>query len=409
MRHRRGAAAALAFVVFAVCASPVAAQSDTQKQLRDSRARLDQIRREREQLQQQMQTLQTRVHDVASELANIEQQVLASTDALKELDFQTVALASSVDTITAQLVHTRDRLKARSVLLRHRLRSIYEQGPLHTVRVLLSARSFGDLLSRYKYLHLVAVHDRLLLDEVSSLEKSLTSQENELKSSLAQLQRLRAEKLSEFAQLQYLERRQQRTLQDYRARARRTQGRLQQLAEDEAHLTDVIANLERARREEERRRAIAGAAPAGAGNLNPNRDMGSLNWPVAGKLVYRFGPDRRPNGVTLRWNGIGIGAAPGTPVHAVKAGTVVLAQPMEGYGPSVIISHGGGYYTLYMYLKKIQVVEGQDVNAGQVVGTVGGENTPEGPHVEFRIHAPVGGGAPVPVDPLQWLKPKPGG
>lgn len=409
MRHRRGAAAALAFVVVAVCASPVAAQSDTQKQLRDSRARLDQIRREREQLQQQMQTLQTRVHDVASELANIEQQVLASTDALKELDFQTVALASSVDTITAQLVHTRDRLKARSVLLRHRLRSIYEQGPLHTVRVLLSARSFGDLLSRYKYLHLVAVHDRLLLDEVSSLEKSLTSQENELKSSLAQLQRLRAEKLSEFAQLQYLERRQQRTLQDYRARARRTQGRLQQLAEDEAHLTDVIANLERARREEERRRAIAGAAPAGAGNLNPNRDMGSLNWPVAGKLVYRFGPDRRPNGVTLRWNGIGIGAAPGTPVHAVKAGTVVLAQPMEGYGPSVIISHGGGYYTLYMYLKKIQVVEGQDVNAGQVVGTVGGENTPEGPHVEFRIHAPVGGGAPVPVDPLQWLKPKPGG
>ncbi|MEJ2184835.1 MAG: peptidoglycan DD-metalloendopeptidase family protein [Gemmatimonadota bacterium] len=406
---RRRSAWALTLLAILLCAAPLAGQSNTQKELRDSRARLDQIRREREQLQQQMQTLQNRVHDVTSELANIEQQVLASTDALKELDFQTVALASSVDTITAQLVHTRDRLKARTVLLRHRLRSIYEQGPLHAVRVLLSARSFGDLLNRYKYLNLMAVHDRLLLDEVSSLEQSLTSQENELKTSLAQLQRLRAEKLSEFAQLQYLEHRQQRTLRDYRAQARRTQGRLQVLAEDEAHLTDVIANLERARREEERRRAIAGAAPAGAGNLKPSVDLGHLDWPVNGKLVYHFGPDKRPNGVTLRWNGIGIAAAPGTPVHAVKAGTVVLAQPMEGYGPSVIISHGGGYYTLYMYLKKIQVVEGQDVNAGQVVGTVGGENTPEGPHVEFRIHAPVGGGAPVPVDPLQWLKPRPGG
>jgi septal ring factor EnvC (AmiA/AmiB activator) len=408
MPPRRGAAAALALLAMLV-AAPLAAQSNTQKELRDSRARLEQIRREREQLQQQMQTLQTRVHDVTSELANIEQQVLASTDALKELDFQTVALASSVDTITAQLVHTRDRLRARTVLLRHRLRSIYEQGPLHAVRVLLSARSFGDLLNRYKYLHLMAVHDRLLLDEVSSLERSLTSQENELKTSLAQLQRLRAEKLSEFAQLQYLEQRQQRTLRDYRAQARRTRGRLDRLAEDEANLTNVIAKLERARREEERRRAIAGAAPAGAGNLKPDVDLGQLDWPVNGKLVYHFGPDKRPNGVTLRWNGIGIAAAPGTPVHAVKAGTVVLAQPMEGYGPSVIISHGGGYYTLYMYLKKIQVVEGQDVNAGQVVGTVGGENTPEGPHVEFRIHAPVGGGAPVPVDPLQWLKPRSGG
>ncbi len=277
------------------------------------------------------------------------------------------------------------------------------------MRVLLSARSFGDLLNRYKYLHLMAVHDRLLLDEVSSLEQSLTSQENDLKTSLAQLQRLRAEKLSEFAQLQVLEHRQQRTLRDYRAQARRTQGRLEQLAEDEAHLTDVIANLERARREEERRRAIAGAAPAGAGNLKPDVDIGHLDWPVNGKLVYHFGPDKRANGVTLRWNGIGIAAAPGTPVHAVKAGTVVLAQPMEGYGPSVIISHGAGYYTLYMYLKKIQVVQGQDVNAGQVIGTVGGENSPEGPHLEFRIHAPVGGGAPVPVDPLQWLKPRPGG
>jgi septal ring factor EnvC (AmiA/AmiB activator) len=408
MPPRRGAAAALALLAMLV-AAPLAAQSNTQKELRDSRARLEQIRREREQLQQQMQTLQTRVHDVTSELANIEQQVLASTDAVKELDFQTVALASSVDTITAQLVHTRDRLRARTVLLRHRLRSIYEQGPLHAVRVLLSARSFGDLLNRYKYLHLMAVHDRLLLDEVSSLERSLTSQENELKTSLAQLQRLRAEKLSEFAQLQYLEQRQQRTLRDYRAQARRTRGRLDRLAEDEANLTNVIAKLERARREEERRRAIAGAAPAGAGNLKPDVDLGQLDWPVNGKLVYHFGPDKRPNGVTLRWNGIGIAAAPGTPVHAVKAGTVVLAQPMEGYGPSVIISHGGGYYTLYMYLKKIQVVEGQDVNAGQVVGTVGGENTPEGPHVEFRIHAPVGGGAPVPVDPLQWLKPRSGG
>ncbi|MEJ2678500.1 MAG: peptidoglycan DD-metalloendopeptidase family protein, partial [Gemmatimonadota bacterium] len=392
MLRRRGAAVLPLFAAL-LWVAPLAAQSNTQQELRDSRERLDQIRREREQLQQQMQTLQTRVHDVTSELANIEQQVMASTDALKELDFQTVALASSVDTITAQLVHTRDRLKARTVLLRHRLRSIYEQGPLHTVRVLLSARSFGDLLNRYKYLHLMAVHDRLLLDEVSSLEQSLTSQENELKTSLAQLQRLRAEKLSEFAQLQVLEQRQQRTLRGYRAQARRTQGRLEKLAEDEAHLTDVMATLERARREEERRRAIAGAAPAGAGNLKPGVDLGHLDWPVNGKVIYHFGPDRRPNGVTLRWNGIGIAAAPGTPVHAVKAGTVVLAQPMEGYGPSVIISHGGGYYTLYMHLGKIQVVEGQDVNTGQVVGTVGGQHTPEGPHVEFRIHAPVGGGA----------------
>lgn len=402
---RRAALSVLAGALLLVAPVPARAQEQTtQQDIRDSQLRLEQIRQEREQLQRQMQSLQNRVRDVSSELANIGQQIRASADALRELDFQTVALSSRVDEITAQLVTTRDRLRERNVLLQQRLRTIYRQGPLHAVRVLLSARSFGDLLSRYKYLHLIAVHDRLLLDQISELEQALTGQEDELRRSVAQLQQLRAEKLSEFAQLQYLEQQQQRTLQGYQAQARQTEGRLDQLARDEARLTNLIATLEQRRREEERRRAIAGAAPAGVGTLDPATDLGRLPWPVQGDLVYRFGPERRPNGVTLRWNGIGIAARPGTPVRAVEAGTVVLADAMEGYGPSVVLSHGGGYYTLYLYLQSVRVREGQDVRAGEVIGAVGGESTPEGPHLEFRVHAPLGGGAPVPVDPLTWLR-----
>ena len=83
---------------------------------------------------------------------------------------------------------------------------------------------------------------------------------------------------------------------------------------------------------------------------------------------------------------------------------MALAGPFEGYGPTVVLSHGGGFYTLYLYLEEIGVREGLDVDAGQVVGTVGGSQTPEGPHLEFQIRAPVGGGAPQAMDPLQWLR-----
>jgi murein DD-endopeptidase MepM/ murein hydrolase activator NlpD len=51
-------------------------------------------------------------------------------------------------------------------------------------------------------------------------------------------------------------------------------------------------------------------------------------------------------------------------------------------------------------------VEGRDVAAGQVVGTVGGADTPEGPHLEFQIRAPMQGGSPQAQDPLQWLRPQ---
>jgi septal ring factor EnvC (AmiA/AmiB activator) len=134
-------------------------------------------------------------------------------------------------------------------------------------------------------------------------------------------------------------------------------------------------------------------------------DAGTLDWPVDGALVYRFGLERRPNGTVLRWNGIGIATAAGTPVRAVKAGTVVLAGPFEGYGPTVVVSHGDGFYTLYLYLEEVGVVEGRRVEAGQVVGTVGGRGTPEGPHIEFQVRAPQGG-SPQAQDPLRWLRPQ---
>ena len=67
-------------------------------------------------------------------------------------------------------------------------------------------------------------------------------------------------------------------------------------------------------------------------------------------------------------------------------------------------SNGGGYYTLYLRLRSIAVKVGQKITAHQVVGTVGGESTPEGPHLEFQVRTPSSSGAPTPVDPLNWLR-----
>jgi septal ring factor EnvC (AmiA/AmiB activator) len=146
-----------------------------------------------------------------------------------------------------------------------------------------------------------------------------------------------------------------------------------------------------------------------AGVSISTNDAGTLDWPLEGRLIYRFGLERRPNGTTLRWNGIGLAAPPGTPVRAVRGGQVIFAGPFEGYGPIVILHHGGGFYTHYMYLEEIGVVEGREVEAGQVVGTVGGSDTPEGPHIEFQIRAPVDGDLPRAQDPLEWLRPQAGG
>jgi len=381
----------LVALVLLLCAGSAQAQSND---LRASQLRLDSIRAERQRLQREMEGLQSRVRDASHELANLASQRAASAAALQEMDLQAELLAGEMETTQAELDATRFRLRNRGVAMRDRLRSIYKRGPLHTARVLLGADDFADLLNRYKYLQLLASYDQKVIEEVGQLERLLGRQEVQLQQTLGQFESLRAEKAAELSELQRLETRSRGTLNDYRQQETRVASAIDEAERAEARLNSVIADLET------RRRASTPAAP----DAISTRELGTLNWPVDGNVIYRFGPVRKPSGITLINKGIGIAAPAGTPVRAIEAGEVVLARPFEGYGRTVMVSHGGGYYTLYMYLKSIVVQEGQRVNGSDVVGTVGGEETPEGAHLYFQVHAPVRGQAPEPVDPLSWLR-----
>lgn len=382
--------------------------ADLRREIQESQRRLEEIRNERSRLQGEMNQLRSRVRNVSSELQNIERQISASRSVVSEIDFQLEANAERIRLVTADLVRTRERARERNAILQRRLRDIYKRGPLHQVRVLLGAGSFAELLNRYRYLQIIGRYDRLLVEQVRSLEAALVEQTRELQENVAELERLRQTKLSEMAEFRQVEQDHQRMLSAFQTEERRAASRLEQLEADERRMTSLVADLDRRRVEAEARAAAAGAPAPGPSTL-ARGDAGALEWPVEGEILYRFGRETRPNGTVLRWNGVGIRAPRGTPVRAVRPGTVVMAGPFEGYGPTVVLSHGDGFYTLYLYLEELGVVEGRPVQAGEVVGTVGGSDTPEGARLEFQIRVPQGpGGAPQAVDPLQWLRPRGG-
>jgi murein hydrolase activator len=389
--------ARLLLSVLLFSATPLLAQQSTE--LRESQQRLDRIRQERQQLQQELEALKSTIRDASREAQNVARQRAASESAMRELDYQAEVINNDIQRTERELDLTHARLRQRTDALHERLRSIYKRGKLHTVRVLLSAESFGDVLRRYKYLHLIALNDRMIVQEVRELEADLEGQEAELRQSQSQLESLRLEKAEELRQLEALAGKSNRTLRQFREQERATASRITQLAKDEARLANVISDIEK--------RRLAGGNAAQPSNLS-TRDLGALNWPVDGELVFRFGPVRKANGVVLRYNGIGIAAPAGTNVKAVEAGTVEVAGPLEGYGQSVVVGHGGGYYTLYLRLRSIAVRTGQRITANQIIGTVGGEGSPEGAHLEFQVRTPGASGSPAAVDPLNWLRARAG-
>src|SRR6185437_14973010 len=102
-----------------------------------------------------------------------------------------------------------------------------------------------------------------------------------------------------------------------------------------------------------------------------------VNGPVTSPFGYRYHPILH---VYKLHTGVDIGVPWGTPVHAAAAGVVVHASWLGGYGNGIIIDHGDGLATLYGHLSHIDVVVGQAIAQGQVIGEVGSTGLSTGPH-----------------------------
>ena len=366
------------------------------QQLRDNQQRLESIRRERSDVEQELERLRTQVHSLSDELANIERQKETTNRIVNELDRQINSLSDQLDKTTVDLLLAQNALAEKRAVLERRVVDIYKRGPLYDYQVLLAAETFGDLLSRYKYLFLVSQQDRLLANDMAKLQRRIAKERQTLVDARDALGRRKNERTQELERYLTLERERQTSLRETRRSAREAQQRLSELERDETSLNDRIATLERARRE-----ALArGAAPAAASITTA--DLGQLDWPVEGRIIYQFGTGTGPNNTRIPWHGIGIAAPAGTAVRAVAAGSVSLAGPLGTYLTSVLLNHGGGYYTFYGYLGDAVVTKGERVARGQVIGHVGGAASDQGPHLHFEIRGQGG----IALDPVNWLRGK---
>src|SRR3954470_16353006 len=107
-------------------------------------------------------------------------------------------------------------------------------------------------------------------------------------------------------------------------------------------------------------------------------------WPVGGTMTSAYG--FRMRGWHPEFHeGVDVAAAEGTPVKAMRSGTVVKAGAMTGYGQAIIIQHGKSVRTLYGHLSRINVKEGARVDGGTVIGNVGHTGNATGPHLHFEI------------------------
>lgn len=117
---------------------------------------------------------------------------------------------------------------------------------------------------------------------------------------------------------------------------------------------------------------------------------GNFIRPSKARVSSAFGNRRVVNGKLLKdyfHSGVDFAGYQGSPVVACAPGIVVMARTgFKLHGNCIAIDHGQGIVSFYIHLKKLNVVQGQKVKAGELIGQIGQTGRANGPHLHFSIY-----------------------
>lgn len=265
------------------------------------------------------------------------------------------------------------------------MRAAYLIGREQPLELLLNQRDPSRLERLFSY---YGYFGRARADQLALIANNLRAIEaldQDLETEEERIRRLEQQQNSELSRLEKARNERGEVLAILNTEAKARSASLQRLQREQAALEKLLRELRRA------------APQFPADSRSPFAGMrGKLAWPTSGKLVARYGQQRAGS---VKWEGVLISAARGTPVRAVYRGRVVYADWLAGLGLLLIIDHGGGYLSLYGHNEQLFRTVGEQVAPGDTVASVGDSGGRAQPELYFEIRR-----AARPLDPTPWFK-----
>jgi murein DD-endopeptidase MepM/ murein hydrolase activator NlpD len=319
---------------------------------------------------------------LSDKLATLERDLAAHRSRLARLQARLREQAATLQRLTQQHAVAQRRLEERLVQL-------YQSNEASELEILLQAQTFSDLLEQLDYFRAIGQQDKRIADTIKRLQTEMQLAKQETASTKAEVSKATAI-LAQKTEEQRAARAALLAQQAALAAARDSKQGLLADVKQERH--DNEEDLEAMQAASAAIAAQIQGAPDGSSGSGGTPSSSGLIWPVSGPITSGFG---------WRWGrmheGIDIGAACGTTIHAAASGTVIYAGWMDGYGNITIIDHGGGLATAYGHQSSLYV-GGGSVSQGQAIGAVGSTGHSTGCHLHFEVR--VNG---TPVDPLNYL------
>ncbi|MBD2340693.1 peptidoglycan DD-metalloendopeptidase family protein [Calothrix sp. FACHB-156] len=255
--------------------------------------------------------------------------------------------------------------------------------------ILLQSENISDFISRRHQLKLVYQADRQILTKLNQQAKLINQQKTAVEQQKNQIDLIRQQLLGQKA--------------DYQAQAQLQSELIQRLNSDRLALEAAQNQLE----QDSKNLEVLIQQKVAEAQAKTNSNSKSVIIRGTGMFAY---PSDAPTSSPFGWRihpilgyrrfhaGLDFAASYGSTIRAADSGTVIFAGWYGGYGKAVIIDHGNGITTLYGHTSELFVTEGQGVQRGQAIASVGSTGLSTGPHLHFEVRRDG-----TPVDPASYL------
>ncbi len=339
---------------------------DIKKEINLTRAKEKRARGKETSILEALHLLEVEVYRKEKELKQMEMQLTQTQEKLLQTRHQTAVLSKAMESTKEELLS--------------RLIALYKMGRIPVGGLLLTSKSYPDLLRLDKYLRVIVDYDARLVETYGYQVVLKERYQEELMQDQFQWQRSISEierKKREITKISEEKRALLKSIQDQKVVYQRV---LLELEERAKELQSLVARLEREK------------SLLAYGKSRYETLKGKLTPPVQGKVISLF-KEKGQNGIEIK-------APMGAEIRAVLSGKVLYADWFKGFGNIVIIDHGDQTVTVSGYCSELLKKSGDRVSQGEAIALIGSAGSLKGPclYFEIRRHGKA-------QDPMEWLSP----
>ena len=401
------------FVLLSLVAAPsFATRKSTSSQLAKQRAELKKLESNLAKQRQKVKLLESEEKGVLNTIAILDENLNRTKEYVQLLAKNESTVKTSLSEINRTLDSLDREIALRNEAMRLRIRELYIHGDMGTVEERLAAlRGETSPDGQIYYVNRLLSEDREKVEKLSWLLRERSLKKREASNRLSELHTLQSKKAAEEAGLKTQIQTQGSVLATVQKSKNLQRRAIQEIERNQKTILSLIRQLEKKRASEiaqakkakqKKKKLDKSSKPLVKLPKEPVKPIGPKCMPLDGSVISEYGMHEHPVlHIMTRNLGVEIRGKKGAKIKSAAAGTVAMVTEIDGRGPSVIVEHEGGVYSVYGHMSAIRVKEGDKVKNCQDLGTVGDIGSLNGIKLYFQVSE-----GTETVDPLRWLRTK---